>query len=1090
MTLRLHGNKPRLVLGDCGDDTLQIDGYDKQLNIRQGDEYLLTVSNADDPSCPPSTMAPLNSPSGSCPAAAPAAPASGTCPVGGTTTTIALDTDKASKNVTYLSQADFEEGGYFITKPGKYVLTENIILDHSNPAKASAKYYEKQLLSTGQINPIFTGNSTSARGNIGIAICCSFVEIDGNGYSIEQSGYDAAQFRIATLIECSGTSAKVRSGTCPHGAGDIDSVADAKDQGCSKFFGNNNDSFGGGGPGEVNTFGEEEKTNFDVGNVGIHIHDLKFGRNSHFGIHGTNNRNLVIEDCDFFEFEVAAIWLNQPVAPIVERCNIVGMDKHWQTLSQLWAFRTQGTGLRGIVNASYWGIIYNQQFGGVGLVFPQPSGGLLSNTDGGLSASFQKDVLPGEFGLTAGGINKQRVGGRGGLMKDVNITELKSQMIVGHILARKARADSATSTMPSVPLLFTNKPSDVIGGGGHGGYTAKWSTAALAVIDGLAFYLHPICILYFQLLQAGHISDDASADAWIAKALHRTATTSSATDLALLKQTILDTVASTDADLVAYKTFASTMFTLKKADGTDLDISTVLAMDEVPTDIDLYHGAEKVPGQHTMTRLADRALIWKDSEGKAAYWPQHKGLVQWRGAGKAHTADAFVYNFSNVYSAAGSVLCGAPMASFTPAEGMDVKLAYAAKCHSASADSGRAWFHEASASAEGYYGPHGVAPADVTAANAISAGWRSTCVLALTNSLIKNHSGPVSGAPWWADRNMGFQNADDLPIDFGGHEMNGVVSIHCDRPWGNVFENVQIVNAHNLKDAKTLVNVERSALATGYKMRQGFAGSSWGIMLNDSGGNVLRNCRVLNMLARTAASFAIHMAFGSRGNLVEDCQVMSCAGGAMWGFVADKGANGNTFKKCLASNITGGNAAGYVVRGHGNTFDECDATGILSIVNGSKADVDPLSDRNVDKELVSAGFLLDAEGTDEPEPSCRPLGHNSFNKCRSKFIQAQPESFIDRIRVIQEKKGESVPTTVAEMEAELLALGSPKSAEIVARLQETKVGGWIVMDQAPSELTDCSVSYVRGVSGASTAGIVGTVTGTPTVTDVDQLVAA
>lgn len=49
MTLRLHGRKPRLVLGEEDATALQVDGYDQQLNIRQGDEYLLTVSNDEEP---------------------------------------------------------------------------------------------------------------------------------------------------------------------------------------------------------------------------------------------------------------------------------------------------------------------------------------------------------------------------------------------------------------------------------------------------------------------------------------------------------------------------------------------------------------------------------------------------------------------------------------------------------------------------------------------------------------------------------------------------------------------------------------------------------------------------------------------------------------------------------------------------------------------------------------------------------------------------------------------------------------------------------------------------------------------------------
>merc|ERR1711924_486659 len=93
-----------------------------------------------------------------------------------------------------------------------------------------------------------------------------------------------------------------------------------------------------------------------------------------------------------------------------------------------------------------------------------------------------------------------------------------------------------------------------------------------------------------------------------------------------------------------------------------------------------------------------------------------------------------------------------------------------------------------------------------------------------------------------------------------------------------------------------------------------------------------KNGRSLNMLARGGASFAIHMAFGSRGNVIEDCQVLSNTGGEMWGFVFDKCAYGNVFRNCKAQDIVGSVAsAGVVCRGNGNVFENCVVGGIQVI---------------------------------------------------------------------------------------------------------------------------------------------------------------
>ena len=1011
-SLRIHGDQPKIILGSS-DDALSIDGTNGAFNINKSGLPLLTIENdnCQPTSCQPTSCQPTSDSTTSCPYST-------------------KKTSSSCEKVYYLSQKDFDDGAYFICHPGKYVLTEDIYCEF---------HAEKQMLDDGFINPHFTGNSISARANIGIAICTDFVTIDGNGYSIQQSGVGATQNRVFTTIECSGSIARARhesqkakkNGThdpnenndnvCPFMKKDNNKLA----QGCSKYFNNNNSSFGGGGPGEVEDTGDhslvsEGIANASVGNDNITIKNLNFGYSSHFHVHGTNTRGLCIENCSFAEFEVAAIWLNNPTGPVLKNLRIVGMEKKTQPLSQIWAFRTQGTGLQGIVNASYWAIILNQQFGGVNIIFPQPSGGLLNNFNSGLSEVFvrsddlhnseellrdnlvDKTLLSENLG-TESGVNRQRVGARGAILKDIQISELKSQMIVGQALSRKDNRGYY------VPMLFTNEADNQIGGGGHSGYTAKHDLILECIKDGYAFYECLQCVYSYK---RGDVPNNLN--------------------IPLENYKIYDK----DNNEIDYTAFgeivpndSSELWKLMKKDSEG--------------------NWNQVTKQEDLLRLADRALEWiKDSdgnyvEGKPVYYINQLGLKQWR---PKVSYDSFRFVFTNNYTSTGAINKPYP----------NTKV----KDFSTTALDEQPWYRDETQK-------HYVA----------------TVVIPITGKMLANHAGNRDGTPWWVSRDFSHQEANDLPIDFGGHEMNGVVSIHCDRPWGSLFENIQIANAHNLKDpnttgaysedgvwmgnekgAESLANMENSYPMnvvdddTGkykYPFRIGFSGSSWGIMLNDAGANLVKNVDVVNMLARTAASFAIHMGFGSRGNVVENCRVASLTGGAMWGYVADKGARGNLFKDCEALDVVGGiAAAGFVLRGIGNRCENCNASSVKSIVKTSFKNIDPLKTLTQggpdQTEVVSAGFLMDRGGTDENEYVTRELGGTYFTNCHATYVHSIHNMMVDRTMEIAYRNG-------------FFDDGARKLDELINYdvLANTVVGGFVNIDQTvPHKFVNCTTQAV------------------------------
>lgn len=912
---------------------------------------------------------------------------------------------QSPETVTYLSQADFDNGCYFIYQPGKYVLVENIVCDY---------HFEKQMNPDGTINAKFTGNSNSAVASIGIAVVSNDVEIDGNGYSISQSGRGATQNRIFTAIQLSGNKALASAMTVNH--------TNPTAQSAAAFFANNDSAFGGGGPSDA--FANHFDT--DIGTENVNIHDLTFGRSSHFHIHGTNNRGVTIKNCKFFEFEVAAIWLNNHASLTLENLDIVGMDKFDQSLTQLWAFRAQGTGIRGIVNASYWGIILNQQQGGVNVIFPSASGNVLTGAEGGQDRFKIGELADEKF--TDGGVNKQRVGPRGPVLKNIRINELKSQMIQGYCLARKDFTGNV------VPVLFDANASNtlLVGGGGHMGYRAKFPVQIEAIKDGHAWYPNVVSWLWYKNGAHAFNGDQTSLNTF------------------LNNYKVVD---ENGAD-VAITDDASSQAALKNANLASYELRSM-------SGAVAYTGRDRCEN----VRLADRAFKWAKNaageyvEGKPEYTIEHTGFHEYRGKDASGNVekniDAHIFNVSNVYKTTG--VTGAVMA-------MGMYSATQVKCFSTT--NGQAMYYEENAAAPG------------------AAGYRASKVLAVIGSMLANHAGDITlrrgtgdlttevalHAPWWDNKNSGNQTAEHLPIDFGGHQMNGVVSIHCDRVWGGLFENINIINAANLRtdnfldDASMITNVgnmkgytkdiETAREGTdSNEGKIGFSGSSWSLMLNDSGGNIVRNVNSLNMLARNGASFAIHMAFGSRGNIVEDCHVLSNTGGEMWGFVTDKGSIGNLFRRCTAQDIVGAAAAGgFVVRGHGNILEDCKALGVKVI---AQANPPKSFDALPAFRKVSAGFLLDFGGADEFEYQSRYRGSNTLRNCEANGVLVIGEHQVDRnAEIIYRKK------KYLEAGSELDDIIAFENAAI-DKAKTVTAAGFMEVAQANNFYDNCTSRYIR-----------------------------
>lgn len=956
------------------------------------------------------------------------------------------------ESITYLCQEDFENGCYIIKTPGKYVLTENIYCNYRA---------EEQLLPNGLIDATFTGNSNSARASIGIGIICDDVTIDGNGYTISQTLEGAAQNRLFTAISLSGSRRRELTKpndsnvanpnkkpsedcppVCPHASSNKEVSSQCKFQDLpTAYFGNNNFTFGGGGPSD-RLANENAKhmspaaNREDIGCNNITIENMNFGRSSHFNIHGSNNNGLTIRKCNFFEFEVAAIWLNNQIGLVMEDLNIVGLKRYVQPITSIWAFRTQGTGLKGVVNASYWGIILNEAQGGVGIIFPPKSGGPLtcptSGTQGDLQMKNIQCIAPENAdGITTeGGINHQRIGPRGPVLKNIEISHLETQAINGYVLARLDKNGN------TVPVLFnsdaanskTGTKEQYCVGGGHAGYRAKIALQIEAIRDGYAWYPNIVSWLWYKYNTENFQGRKIIYESNLGQFLNN--------------YKVMD-----QNGLIVSGWNISLLHTYK-----------------------LYRGNNEVK-ECNLTRLADRAIIWDEVEGKPM-WDKvlGSGLREYRGEIKKlkdpDYLDRHLFNTTNVYYDINKNRKDKKLFrdNFKPA--MVGYESDQVKCFSTS--DGRHYYRDDND--EHFVNYEGVEAWGESRSDGLTKvnakGYRASRVIALVNNMLVNHAGPdkvdedlelgvYKPKGWRKSSNFRYQESPKLPIDFGGHEFNGLVSIHCDRIWGGMFENINIVNSANMRMMDTYgVNgvdsnpVENLGVMAGYSngfstfdndgnlidntgevqtngvmgtgnAHEGFSGSSWGIMINDSGGNIFKNCNVLNMMNRVGAGFALHSGFGSRGNLFENCRVMSCSAEQIWGFIVDKSGEGNLFKNCLSTNMVGSlAAAGFLIRGTGNVVEDC-----RSYDNHVYQNIEPSAKHMIRLQpdpgntyrypgmdtnkadlkqtvAVAAGFLLDRDGADESEFNTRYIGSNVLRRCEFHGCIAEGIEHLDRNKAL------------------------------------------------------------------------------------------
>ncbi len=187
-----------------------------------------------------------------------------------------------SSSKYYLRQSDFSEGTLRITKPGVYVLSENIIFNPPTqfPTHEQTKY------------PIGTNGPYHLGFFAAIAIETSNVIIDLNGKSITQSAEHNLVQRFFSIIELANS--PFIPGQGPH-------------------------SF-------INTFGWKPASNTLIMNGGLL-------NSSHHGVHGNENNNVMIYNTNINNYEVAGVALNGATGSIISNNIMKGNNSTVKVLS-------------------------------------------------------------------------------------------------------------------------------------------------------------------------------------------------------------------------------------------------------------------------------------------------------------------------------------------------------------------------------------------------------------------------------------------------------------------------------------------------------------------------------------------------------------------------------------------------------------------------------------------------------------------------------------------------------------------------------------------------------------------------------------
>jgi len=181
-----------------------------------------------------------------------------------------------------LDNTQFSNGTYRITRPGTYILTENIVFNPNRYDNHIPRIdqYDKYPLSKGYVLGFFAA----------ITVETENVIIDLNGFSISLHNIFNLKQRFCALIELASTPFVPKQGPADFGS----TILSARN---------------------------------------VVIKNGILGQVSHHGIHGNGCKNILIENVEFSDFEVAAISINGGEHITVNNCRVLNVNTKINVMS-------------------------------------------------------------------------------------------------------------------------------------------------------------------------------------------------------------------------------------------------------------------------------------------------------------------------------------------------------------------------------------------------------------------------------------------------------------------------------------------------------------------------------------------------------------------------------------------------------------------------------------------------------------------------------------------------------------------------------------------------------------------------------------
>lgn len=945
------------------------------------------------------------------------------------------------KEKDLFSQSNFESSPYRWVETNNEITIEkygkkmNNVCFSFDPESTNSCILDENM-SFSVLNPMYIGGANIREATAAIKIACDNVILDLNGHSISMSKRFYCEQRVYSIIQIN------RLVFLNSGSG-FEPGPQVEQPGCTN----------------------------------VAIINGSLGNSSHFGIHGTNSSQVICKNLNIHDFNVAGIWINNGHQIIIEDCNIHGNVNNVMPIMELRAFKTTGTGKKGIADANKWGIFLNDRSEQNQRMFATESHPLLEDEpphDGVDAADGSK------------GKNRMLAGPRGSIIRNCNIGEIKTNMVQGRVVARRNQKGKL------VPVLFSIRQ------GAHTGMKAAPQEIINSMNDGYAHFKNRYNPKYNELYKSYRITSNYGIDIngnkvetgldgkiiigqlKVYKKLDEHPTLVGGDETIIVDKFVIldngclkvcnlandskkyDVIIECDSyERIADETLCSPRweftFGIERQTEEGNFSNVILNQDNTPVFKNIirdWNSQVEIVGprdNECRFKLASRCLQ-KDLR-KSNYGSYPKLCIPNNNETDLNDRNAntfFKFQYEKVIDEEDPDHAKLDFLWVEDNYGIDNLSEHANKKGSellkvTSFDKSGRILNKNSLNMDGeeftpYPGSY------ITILQGNHTGY--TAKERMENKCIKQNKNLqtlsakiVETIPLInqmldgreKDPECGGIDTDGKNgIDIGGHNMIGAFGLMLERSWGGLYENIQISGTMTLNG------------------EGGWGENWWGVMANNSGFNIFKNINVQNIPGNPAVVFGFHLHNGSTANIVENVNVQGAnSPGESYGLVVDRASESNVFRNCLVGEVFGREAAlGYVVRSKNNTFEDCKATRICLILNDNEPHAG---------DMLASGFCLD----NDDEETHTLTGWNTLRRCS-----------VDNVRTMMDKelnmeRGNDLEDSIKDSEKNNYVYKFGMLKEIIRRDRgsNSKVNMDMILAGRPNIITQANLlnTYSTGI---------------------------